>query len=355
MRHLLAACLIVFGMATLFSAATAAEDAFTVGGIKVDASAPSAVDAQTKAIDNGRDKAWQTLYRRLTRQEDWGHQPSLDPTMLKRLVRSYQVHDARSSTTRFVANMTYVFNANAVRRILQEADIAYSEATAKPVLVIPLGPGWSAQTPWAKAWDDPAFGRRAVPLVLPPNDAIDAPALSAVRFDDTKWQDVEPMASRVHASAAYLVLVIPQRAQMLVKMHALGSGNPPPVADFAVAVPPRTPAAKAFAQVAGRAADAIVNSWKSRVAVDYGRHSVMAVTLRTGSLAEWGRIVQKLGAVATVSRVDVIGMDIGEAQLEIDYVGSSDQLADQLGRSGLALESRDGQWWLAPQTETGER
>jgi hypothetical protein len=342
-------------MVALPHAAGAAEDAYTVAGVTVDATAPSAVDAQTKAIDSGRDKAWQTLYRRLTRQQDWGHQPALDPTTLKRLVRSYQVHDARSSTTRFVANMTYVFNANAVRRILQQADVAYSEATAKPVLVVPLGPDWSAQTPWAKAWTDPAFGRRAVPLVLPPNDAIDAPVLSAIRFGTTTWQDVEPVASRVHAAAAYLVLVIPQHGKMLVKVRALGAGSPPSVADFVVPVAPRTPASKSFATVADRAADAIVNSWKSRSAVDYGRHSQMAVTLHAGSLAEWGRIVGKIGSIATVSRVDVIGMDIGEARLEIDYVGSPEQLADQFGRSGLALENRDGQWWLASQTETGER
>lgn len=352
MRHLLAVFLVVLGMAALPHPAGAAEDAYSVSGIKVDATAPSAIDAQTKAIDSGRDKAWQTLYHRLTRQEDWGREPALDPTTLKRLVRSYQVHDARSSTTRFVANMTYVFNANAVRRILQQADIAYSEATAKPVLVVPLGPDWSAQTPWTKAWEDPAFSRRAVPLLLPP---VDAPVLSSIKFDGTKWQDVEPMASRVHAAAAYLVLVIPQRAQMLVKVRALGAGTPPSVADFVVPVPPRTPAARAFAEVADRAADAIVNAWKSRVAVDFGRHSVMAVTLRANSLAAWGRIVQKIGSVATVNRVDVIGMDIGEARLQIDYVGSPEQLADQLGHSGLALENRDGQWWLAPQTETGEQ
>jgi hypothetical protein len=326
---------------------------FTVGGIKVDASAPSAIEAQTRAIDSGRERAWQTLYRRLTRQEDWGRQPALDPTTLKRLVRSYQVHDARSSTTRFVANMTYLFNAGAVRRILQQSEIAYSDVVAKPILVIPLGPSWSAQTPWTKAWSDPQFAHRAVPLVLPPDDAIDAPVLSAIDFRTTKWQDVEPMASRVHATATYLVLVIPEHAQMLVKVRALGSGNPPPVPDFIVRVPPRTPESKAFGTVADRAADAIVNSWKLRSAVDYGKHSVLTVSLHADSLSEWGRILQKLGAVSTVTDVDVVAMDIGEARLEIGYVGSQEQLADQLSRSGLTLAGNEGQWWLATSgTET---
>lgn len=356
MRHILAASLLLLGMAVHLHAARAAEEVFTVSGIKVDASAPSAIEAQTQAIESGRDRAWQTLYRRLTREEDWPRQPVLDPATLQRLIRSYQVHDARSSTTRFVASMTYVFNAGAVRRILQQGDIAYSDVTAKPIMVVPLGPDWSAQTPWARAWADPRFAHRAVPLVLPPNDAVDAPVLAAIRFDSTKWQDVEPMASRVHALAVYLVLVIPERAQMLVKVRALGSGNPPPVADLVVSVSPRTPASKAFGAVADRVGNAIVNSWKSRSAVDYGRHSMLMVSLHTDSLSAWGRILQKLGAVSTVNRVDVIAMDIGEARLQIAYVGSPEQLADQLVQSGLALRNEGGQWSLSTAgTETGER
>jgi hypothetical protein len=334
-------------MAATVCAARAADDIFTVGNIKVDASAPSAIEAQTRAIDSGRDRAWQTLYRRLTRQEDWGHQPAIDPTTLKRLVRSYQVHDARSSTTRFVANVTYVFSVGAVRRILQQSDIAYSDVAAKPVLVIPLGPRWSAQTPWTRAWSDPQFAHRAVPLILPANDEINAPVLSAIDFNGTKWQDIEPMASRAHAAAGYLVLVIPERTQMLVKIRALGSGNPPAIADFIVAIPLRTPAPKAFSAVASRAADAIVNSWKSRSAVDYNKHSVLTVSLHADSLSEWGQILQKLGTVSTVTDVQVAAMDIGESQLEITYVGSQDQLADQLSHSGLGLANEDGHWWLA--------
>src|SRR5579871_2362212 len=175
---------------------TAAEDPYTVSGIKVDATAQSAVDAQTKAINSGRAKAWQTLYRRLTKQQDWARQPALDDATLQRLVRSYLARDQRSSTTRFVANMTYVFNPNAVRRILQQSSVAYSDVSARPVMVIPLAPGWSAQTPWTRAWTDSRFSHGAVPLLLPLADSVDQSALASVHFDSATWQDVEPMASR---------------------------------------------------------------------------------------------------------------------------------------------------------------
>jgi len=152
MRFLLLSLLLAVVSASAVSNGFAADDPYAVSGIKVDATAQSAVVAQTMAINSGRARAWQTLYRRLTKQQDWGRQPALDDVTLQRLVRSYQSRDQRSSTTRFVANMTYIFNANAVRRILQQANLAYSDATARPVLVIPLAPGWSAQTPWTRTW-----------------------------------------------------------------------------------------------------------------------------------------------------------------------------------------------------------
>jgi hypothetical protein len=356
MRQLLSLCLVLWGLVATVPCVRAADDAFTVSGIKVDATAPSAVDAQTKAIEGGRDRAWQTLYRRLTRQEDWSHQPTLDPVTLQRLIRSYQVHDARSSTTRFVATMTYEFNANAVRRLLQQADIAYSDTTAKPVLIIPLGPEWSAQTPWTKAWTDPRFAQGSIPFALPSNDAIGASALSAIRFDRASWSDVEPIASRIHASEAYLVLVIPQRAQMIVKIRRLGPGNSPTIPDVVVSVPPKTPPAQSFAKVAEATATAIEEFWKSRSAVDFGKHGQVVASLHIESLSAWGDLLQKLGSVPTITDVNVVAMDIGEARVQIAYAGSPDQLNQQLSREGLSLANEGGQWWLeSADSEAGSR
>jgi hypothetical protein len=346
MRLLLTMCLVaVTGLAAATRAA--AEDPYTVSDIKVDATAQSTVEAQTAAINKGRDRAWQTLYRRLSREEDWPRQPALDPATLQRLVRSYQVHGVRSSTTRFVANVTYVFNDNAVRRILEDANVAYSDTVARPLLVIPLGPDWSAHTPWTQAWTDPRFAHGSAPLVLPPDDALDASTLAALRFDSATLQDVEPMAARVHASDVYLALVIPQRTQMIVKLRKLGPGSPPPFPDVTVPVPPKTPSAKAFGAVADASAAAIIDSWKSRSVVDFGRKAKLVASLHADSLSAWSEMLQQLDTVPTITGVDIVAMDIGEARVAISYAGSTDQLGEQLARSGLSLVNENGQWWIA--------
>lgn len=353
MRPLLTACFAA-GLALFFAGSAAADDPYTVSGIKVDASAASTVVAQTQAINSGREKAWQTLYRRLTKQEDWAHQPALDPTTLQRLVRSYSVQNARSSTTRFVASMTYVFNPNAVRRILQQSNIAYSDTVARPLLVIPMGPGWYPSSPWTQAWKDPRFARGAVPLVLPLNDAIDAPALAQLHFDTASWQDIEPLASRLHAPEAYLALVTPQRAQMTVKIKRLGPGTSPTIPDVVLPIAPKTPSAKAFGSVADAAATAITEAWKAHSAVDFNKRARLVASMHVDSLQQWSEVLQKLEGISTISEVNVVAMDIGEARVAISYVGSEDQLTEQLGHAGLALASAGGEWWLSRSESTAE-
>jgi hypothetical protein len=354
MRALLLSVLVLLAAVSAVPKTAAADDPFTVSGIKVDATAQSAIEAQTRAINNGRAKAWQTLYRRLTKQQDWARQPPLDDTTLQRLVRSYQARDQRSSTTRFVANMTYVFNANAVRRMLQQSNVGYSDATARPILVIPLGPGWSEETPWTRAWKDQRFAHAAAPLVLPPADKIDSGTLGSLRFDSAAWQDVEPMASRIHAADAYLVLVIPQSAQMIVKIRHLAASSAATIPDLVVPVPPNTPPAKAFGKVADAAGNAIIDSWKSRAVIDFSKHAKLVASLHVETLQDWNQTLRKVEAVSTISDVTVVAMDIGEARVAISYVGTTDQLGEQLARAGLTLSNDNGQWWLSG-SEGGSR
>src|ERR1700759_3192277 len=98
-----------------------AADLYTVSGVHVDASAASSAEALNVAIAQGRPRAWQILYRRLTRQQDWTRQPALDAPGLVRISRGYTPANERRSTTRYVADITYMFNPEAVARTLRDA------------------------------------------------------------------------------------------------------------------------------------------------------------------------------------------------------------------------------------------
>src|SRR5580658_4128901 len=127
-----------------------AQDVYTVSGIHVDATAASSGEAYNVAMAQGRPRAWTILFRRLTRQQDWTRQPMLDGGALLRLSRGYTIANERRSTTRYVADVTYIFNPDAVARTLQSAGIAFTQGAPKRILIVPLAPGFSSG-PWAQA------------------------------------------------------------------------------------------------------------------------------------------------------------------------------------------------------------
>ena len=354
MRRLTLLVFFAFSFPILVSVAWAADDPFTVSGIAVDASASSATEAQTIAINSGRARAWATLYRRLTKAQDWPRQPALDETTLQRIIRNYLPMNERRSTTRYVASMTYVFNADAVRRIFRQDNIAYADTQAKPFLIVPMSPGYQPHAGWTTVWANPHYTGGAVPLVLPAGDAVDASALGALKFSTAAWQDVEPAASRAHATEAWLVLAQTANGQITVKLRRLGPGGSPTVPDVVMPIPPGTPPAKVYANAADATANAIIDAWKGRAVVDYGKRSKLVAEVRIDSLGAWSSMLQKLGTISTITDVGVVAMNTGEARIAISYVGTSDQLSQTLTQAGLSLSSDDGTWWLAVQTANAD-
>src|SRR5581483_10215917 len=152
-------------LVTLLFVPVQAQELFTVSGVHVDATAASSGEALNLAVAQGRPRAWQILYRRLTREQDWPRQPALDGAALLRLSRGYSIANERRSTTRYVADVTYNFNPEAVARILQSAGIAFTTATPKHILIVPMAPAFSTG-PWAQALATPSLHDSAVPFTV---------------------------------------------------------------------------------------------------------------------------------------------------------------------------------------------
>src|ERR1700761_4926978 len=320
-----------------------AQDAlYTVNGVHVDATAASSGEALNQAIAQGRAKAFQILFRRLTRQADWGRQPALDAQALLRLSRGSTVTNERRSTTRYTADVTYLFNPAAVQRALRAAQIAFSQGQAKPILVIPMSPGVS-HGPWAQALMSPAFRDGQVPFTVLALD--DDASLAALNFDAAGWNDVSGVAAKNHVSEVALVQAVYAGGKMTVNVRRLGA-NAQPVktsADVPVAQTIGTTYPVA-AQAAGRL---IEDMWKARSAIDFSQRGRLTVDVRIASLAQWGEIQTALAGIGNVTGSNVTAMDISYARVNLTYQGGLEQLREAFAGAGLSLSNRGGQWTLA--------
>ncbi|MEJ0024554.1 MAG: hypothetical protein WDN01_00890 [Rhizomicrobium sp.] len=350
---------LALALALLLPAAARAVDlTYTVSGIHVDATAASASAAQAIAIDQGRPRAWDILFKRIAKQPDWPKEPKLDTDALRRLARGFTVANERRSTTRYVADVTYNFSPEAVAKVMATISPSYRLASgARRILLIPMAPNFDRASAWTSAFSSPRFGASSVPFAVPTGDAPDVAALSRLQFDATNWADVEIVAARIHATEAVLALAIPltqggtsitdkMTGKVQVWLRRIGVAETP--SKTSIDVPLIKNPAQTYPLAADAAVHAIEVMFQQKPPIDFGPRGTLSADVHIDSLQQWAAIQNSFGLVANVLAVQIVAMDIGLVRINLTYQGSTDQLHDALVPVGIAL-SRDGdagQWQM---------
>jgi Uncharacterized protein conserved in bacteria (DUF2066) len=329
-----------------------ADGTFSVADVHVDGSAASASEARIAAIAGGRPVAWQRLYRRLTRQQDWARQPMLDDAQLQRMIVTYVPQHERRSTTRYVADVTFTFNPQAVAQVLQSAGIPYAATTAKRVLVIPMAPGYARGSLWTQAFASPRFANSLVPFSVPIGDAQDTAALQSLNFDLATWANVEPVASRLHATEAVLIKATVTGNTLAISLRRLGAGEMP--TKTSTEVPILQGAPSTYPAAADAAVQAMGDLWKANAAVDFSQRGKLTADVHITSLAQFNAIENTLAGMPNISNVSIHAMDIGEARLTISYIGTPDQIRDAMAQAGLSLVGQGDTWQLSQGSPAGQ-
>lgn len=341
-RILLSAALLAAAFFAAPLPAQAQDALYTVSNVPVDAGGASSTEAMNAALAQGRGRAFQILYRRLTRQADWGRQPPLDTAALLRISRGYTIANERRSTTRYVADVTYMFNPNAVAQTLRAANIAFSRTTSRPILVIPMSPNVS-RGPWAQALMSPAFRDSLVPFTV--SGADTEAELAGLNFETAGWNDVAAAASRHRVTEVALVQALYADGKMTVNIRRLGLGETP--ARVSVDVPMVQTVSTTYPAAAQAAVSTIEDMWKTRSAVDFSQRGRLTADVRIASLAQWGELQTRLAGINTVTGMNVTAMTVDYARVVLTYVGGAEQLREAFAGAGLSLTNRGGQWTLA--------
>ena len=335
--------------------AAAADLTYSVSGIHVDATAASASAAQAIAIDQGRPRAWDVMFKRVAKQADWSKEPKLDAEGLRRLSRGFTVTHEKRSTTRYVADVTYLFSPEAVTRVLATVSPSYRlGGSARRILLIPMSPTFDRGSAWSSAFSSPRFASSNVPFAVPTGDAPDVKALGRLQFDATNWADVQLVAARIHATEAVLALAIPlthggssisdpMTGKIQIWLRRIGVAETP--TKTSVDVPLVRNPAQTYPLAADAAVHAIEVMFQQKPAIEFGGRNVLTADVHIDSLAQWQAIQNAMGPVANVVSIQTTAMDIGLVRINLTYQGTADQLHDSLVPVGVALSKGDGGIW----------
>lgn len=352
--------LLLASLTHLASVARAQEgdEAYLVRHVAIDATAESALAAKQAAIRTGQRQAFDRLLRRLALAAEHERLPSSADLDLSEMVASFGLADEKTSEVRYLARLTVQFRRSAVQRLLRGSDIQFSEARARPTLVLPVLEAdgrrqlFAEDNAWLAAWSDLELPFGALlPLTIPLGDLGDISALNA----DTALaaggvERFAPLLQRYDCASAAVVhaTLLPGtnpagRLNVVVYRHGpAGEGTLVTAYDAGA-----EETVDGLMQRAARAtADQLEDDWKRRTVLRFGDEASLSARVPYQGLDGWLEIRRRLAAVPNIEKVEISAISTLDAQVTVHYLGQAPQLNTALAAHDLRLEERQGYWYL---------
>jgi Uncharacterized protein conserved in bacteria (DUF2066) len=334
--------------AMLMSAGLAAADTpFTVVGVPIDATASNALQAQALAMQQGQVDAVGLLVERLTMVEDRAMIPPVSNDEAAMLIGGLQVRNEQRSATRYLGELTVSFDPRAVRSWLNGLGVAFVEAQAREILVLPVlqtGNGywlWNSsnaetgevrENPWLMEWRNGGYQHALSPVSAPSGDAgrmlIDGAGAAQMNADT-----LQSVAQAYGVSRVAVMIASQSEAGVRVDGRLFsfdGRGE-------ATSQPIPTMAGRSFRSAASRFVQDLEAAWKSEAIVRGGGADRLTVTVLYSSLAEWLRLQNAITGTSLISSAQLDAIAPTGAMMTLEFRGDRGQLQRQLDARGARL------------------
>lgn len=408
MRVLGATLVFLAGLMVMAAPASASDDVFVVQRVQVQGQAGSASEAKTIAQITGRRRAMDILLRRLTVEDDWVYLPTLaagraapvgggvggksaillNDSALERLEQSFEVYTEKSAPTTYRAFITYRFKPDAMRRLLKDARIPYSETQTRTALVLPVLQTdngvylWESNNPWLAAWKARPYTNELTPMRAPLGDLEDSRLISASQALNVDTSALEAIG-RHYAVSQVIVAHARLRQEdgkdnLSVRLingyresdtyeganeldptmvSAERAGPALPAVDelnFAIGdVIAQTYLSEAsgnFPLLAEQAIESVIarysKGWKERTLIDYASQAVFDTSAFFSSLEDWAKIRAGLVATPLVGSVQVYALSPRGAEMRLRVYGDPSRLAVAMENYGVTFWTETGQRWF---------
>ena len=339
----------------------AQQDPYTAT-VTVDATADNVAKARDMARLDGARRALAMVVQNLAGGSDKTKPLKLSDNDVTDMVASFEVANEKMSAVRYTADYTYHFKPADVAKAMQTAGIAFNNtgisaaSGGKPIVVLPVYQDggmavlWDDPNPWRDAWAQRAPSTSGVPLVVPLGDVSD---LAAVDADKARTGDATALAAMAKKEGAddVLVLVAVKRdgdkpgLDVTVRRYHLGQFVD--VHFDSVDAKPGEADADLFKRTVDAIAADIDSGWKNAKGDLSGPVASLTVVAPISGLDDWIQLRDMLSAAPAVRKIDVKALSRQEATIEIQYVGTPDQLKANLASMKLDLEGGDPTWRLA--------
>lgn len=352
--------------------ARAADSLYTVAKISVDVTAKDAVAAREMGMAEAEQRAVMTVLKRIVPASVYASLPEISKDDIETLVNGVSIRSEQNSTTRYLAVLDISLNEQALKQFLQDQNIAYSEARAPSISILPLMiDGGSVKSEgaegWREAWEGLDLSHSVTPAtILRPRPDLDAATLKAVLAGDP------PALASMQEDYGYgqLVIAVGQidHGQFVTRLAGSDAVGPITFEQSDKLAGDVMTAARNAAEIAF---GVLENRWKVSQAGEAPATQVkrderegteaeaegkpnepaevprnVVAEVEFSGLKDWQDIRGRLMNIAGIQGLEVNSLSARAASITFDYAGSLGKLQTELGQNGFELGEKDGNFVL---------
>jgi hypothetical protein len=363
----------LFAFAGLVSgAADAADSLYEVAKISVDTTAQDAVAARETGMAEAQMRAVKIVLQRLLPLSVQDQIPELSQEDVEGMVNGVSIRKEENSTTRYIATLDVSVNERAIKQLLQDQAIPYSEERASSISILPLViAGGSVKSEggegWRQAWEALDLSHSMTPAtILRPRAELSLETVKAVLAGDAQ------ALAAMQGDYGYgpLVIAVGEAADGAFVTRLAGADNVGAI-NFGRSDTLGGDAKAAAREGAATAFAIIENRWKvsqsgeapatevnyqqgTEPAPEAGKEDPpkgeiprnVVAQVEFSSLKDWQDIRGRLMNVAGIQALEVNSLSARAASITFDYAGSLGHLQKALDQSGFAFDEKEGSFVL---------
>ena len=337
-----------------------AGNVFKTANFPIESRAKNAVLAKKQAISDGQAAAFQSLLKRLVPVTAYSRLERLKDKSPTLFIESMEVRSEQNSSTEYIANLDFVFNADTVRDLLRREGIPFIDSQAQPTIVVPVyqsdngQPVQSGSGAWSKIWQSLDIKNAIAPLSIRPlPSAIGNDILSEI---DSKSSLIGKTLAKEYKSNSVVVALAQHDTQArkikvkLVGHDAVGSisltrsyrifdGDTGFATEFAAVV--------SLGILEGRWKE-LKYEQQETGHTQRGYPQNVSLKVEFQSPSQWYRIQQQISETPGVEGLQIASLSARSANISLNYPGGGAQLASVLSRKGFSMDNFGSQWLLKP-------
>jgi len=336
-----------------------AQDVFEATGIQVDESASDEVQAKLNAISDAQQRALQVVLRRLVRAEDYGRLPQVTGEKLALMVRDYDIGDEKLGGGRYIATISVRFIPEEIGKLLKEAQIPFAITRSRPVVVLPvLDTGsarrlWDDPNPWRMAWAAHMPYPGLFSVIMPAGDLSDVATVNVNQAIAAEPGAMMAIGEKYNATGAMIAIasIGGNQTSRTVKVTLQFVGGNYDGVTTEQRYKGSGDLNVFLGQVVADMLDGLESDWKQQNILDFSRVEHMSVLVPIKGLGSWQDIRSRLDGMSRIQSMSMARMTQEEIELDLVYVGTTDQLRTALEQNGLELVyAPDRPLWLLRRT-----